>query len=182
MPASGFIASACRPRAESAAASSRRFPAQLGLGTFSPPLDAHGNSVRGLKICEALSTHFGLHMLNRTGDVRTSIIADYDIGGITSRRSRLPRDQQILEDHHDDVRVIELVGAHSFATIDYVSRRLAEKPAPLLIIDFRRVAAHHHRGRPVAGGYFAQPDRRPVDGDARRYRAAARRSGRPIIR
>ena len=116
-------------------------PAQLGLGTFSPPLDEHGNSVRGLKICEALSTHFGLHMLNRTGDVRTSIIADYDIGGITSRRSRLPRDQQILEEHHDDVRIIELVGAHSFATIDYVSRRLVDEPASILIIDFRRVAS-----------------------------------------
>ena len=116
-------------------------PAQLGLGTFSPPLDAHGNSVRGLKICEALSTHFGLHMLNRSGDVRTSIIADYDIGGIASRRSRKPRDQQILEEHHDDVRVIELVGALTFATIDYVSRRLGDKPVQILIIDFRRVAS-----------------------------------------
>ena len=76
-------------------------PAQLGLGTFSPPLDDHGNSVRGLKVCEMLSTHFGLHMLNRSGDVRTSIIADYDIGGIASRRSRQPRDQQILEEHHE---------------------------------------------------------------------------------
>jgi glutaminase len=116
-------------------------PAQLGLGTFSPPLDDHGNSVRGLKVCEMLSTHFGLHMLNRSGDVRTSIIADYDIGGIASRRSRQPRDQQILEEHHDDVRVIELVGALTFATIDYVSRKLAEKPTPLLIVDFRRVAS-----------------------------------------
>jgi len=116
-------------------------PAQLGLGTFSPPLDAHGNSVRGLKICEALSTHFDLHMLNRTGDVRNSIIADYDIGGITSRRSRLSRDQQILEEHHEEVRVIELVGAHSFATIDYVSRRFADRPSPFLIVDFRRVAS-----------------------------------------
>jgi glutaminase len=116
-------------------------PAQLGLGTFSPPLDDHGNSVRGLKICEALSRHFGLHMLNRSGDVRTSIIADYDIGGISSRRSRLPRDQQILEEHREEVRVIELVGAHSFATVDYVSRRVAERPAPLLIIDFHRVAS-----------------------------------------
>jgi glutaminase len=116
-------------------------PAQLGLGTFSPPLDAHGNSVRGLKICEALSTHFGLHMLSRTGDVRTSIIADYDIDGITSRRSRQPRDQQILEEHHDQVRVIELVGALTFATIDYVSRQLGEKQSPLLIVDFRRVAS-----------------------------------------
>jgi glutaminase len=119
-------------------------PAQLGLGTFSPPLDAHGNSVRGLKICEALSTHFGLHMLNRTGDVRTSIIADYDIGGIKSRRSRKPRDQQILEEHHEEVRVIEMVGALTFATIDYVSRRLGEKPSQILILDFRRVASVTH--------------------------------------
>ena len=116
-------------------------PAQLGLGTFSPLLDSHGNSVRGLKICEALSTHFGLHMLSRTGDVRTSIIADYDIGGITSRRSRKPRDQQTLEEHHEEGRVIELVGALTFATVDYVSRRVAERPAQILIIDFRRVAS-----------------------------------------
>ena len=116
-------------------------PAQLGLGTFSPRLDDHGNSVRGLKICETLSTHFGLHMLNRSGDVRSAIIADYDVGGITSRRSRQPSEQQILEDHHEDVRIIELVGALTFATIDYVSRRLGEKPTPLLIIDFRRVAS-----------------------------------------
>jgi glutaminase len=121
-------------------------PAQLGLGTFSPPLDTHGNSVRGLKVCEALSTHFGLHMLNRTGDVRTSIIADYDIGGIASRRSRQPRDQQTLEAHHDDVRIIELVGALNFGTIDYVSRRLADEPSPLLIVDFRRVASITHAG------------------------------------
>src|SRR5205085_11526714 len=99
---------------------------QLGLGTFSP-LDSHGNSVRGLKICEALSTHFGLHLLSRSGDVRTSIIADYDIGGIASRRSRKVRGQQILEQHHKEVRVIELVGALTFATIDYVSRQLGER-------------------------------------------------------
>ncbi len=116
-------------------------PAQLGLGTFSPPLDSHGNSVRGLKICEELSTHFGLHMLNRSGDVRTSIIADYDVGGIASRRSRKPRDQQILEEHHEEIRVIELVGALTFATLDYVSRRVGDKESQILIIDFRRVAS-----------------------------------------
>jgi glutaminase len=116
-------------------------PAQLGLGTFSPRLDEHGNSVRGLKICQALSTRFGLHVLNRSGDVRTSVIADYDIGGIRSKRSRLPHDQKTLEKHHKDIRVIELVGAHSFATMDYVSRRLAQRTTPLLILDFRRVAS-----------------------------------------
>jgi glutaminase len=116
-------------------------PSQMGLGTFSPCLDSHGNSVRGLKVCEAISSRFDLHMLNRNADVRTCIIADYDVYGISSRRSRQPHEQQILDERHSDIRVIELVGALNFATIDYVTRRLAGEPpnAPLLILDFRRV-------------------------------------------
>ena len=53
-------------------------PGQFGLGTFSPLLDEHGNSVRGLEVCEAISARFDLHMLNRTSDVRTCVVADYD--------------------------------------------------------------------------------------------------------
>src|SRR5450631_943094 len=116
-------------------------PSQIGLGTFSPCLDSHGNSVRGLRVCEALSARFDLHMLNRSADVRTCIIADYDVLGISSRRSRQPHEQQILDQRHNDIRVIELVGALNFAAIDYVTRRLSTEPpnAPLLILDFRRV-------------------------------------------
>lgn len=116
-------------------------PSQLGLGTFSPLLDNHFNSVRGLKVCEALSARFDLHMLNRNADVRTSVMADYDVYGISSRRSRQPHEQQILDERHSDIRILELVGAMNFGTIDYVTRRLTSEPpnAPLLIIDFRRV-------------------------------------------
>ncbi|MGB0561999.1 MAG: glutaminase A [Spirulinaceae cyanobacterium] len=39
-------------------------PGRLGLGIFSPPLDAKGNSVRGIKVCEDLSQDFGLHLFN----------------------------------------------------------------------------------------------------------------------
>ena len=63
-------------------------PARLGLGSYSPKLDKHGNSVRGIKVCEALSSHYDLHMLNRSDDARNSIIADYDIGNSPSRRVR----------------------------------------------------------------------------------------------
>jgi glutaminase len=115
-------------------------PSQFGLGTFSPLLDNHGNSVRGLKVCEDFSSRFGLHMLNRISDVRTSVIADYDLRGISSRRSREPHEQQILDERHREIRVIELVGALGFADIDYVSRQLAREPRPQLqVIDFRRV-------------------------------------------
>jgi glutaminase len=39
-------------------------PGKLGIGTFSPPLDAKGNSIRGIKVCEDLSRDFGLHLFN----------------------------------------------------------------------------------------------------------------------
>src|SRR6185369_11042801 len=38
-------------------------PGQLGIGVFSPRLDARGNSVRGVAVCKDLSDEFGLHFL-----------------------------------------------------------------------------------------------------------------------
>src|ERR1700729_2154725 len=117
-------------------------PALLGLGSYSPKLDSHGNSVRGIKVCEALSSHYDLHMLNRSDDARNSIIADYNIGESPSRRSRRPHEQEILAAHHRDVRVIELVGTLTFSNVDYLSRQLAAKPRPpFIVFDLRRVAA-----------------------------------------
>jgi glutaminase len=36
-------------------------PGKFGIGIFSPPLDAKGNSVRGVQVCRDLSERFGLH-------------------------------------------------------------------------------------------------------------------------
>jgi glutaminase len=115
-------------------------PAQLGLGTYSPLLDSHGNSVRGLRVCAALSSHFDLHLFNRGGDVRNGIVADYDIGGVSSRRNRQPHEQQILDEHHTDCHVYELTGALTFGSIEYLSRRLVQgQPSQLVVLDFHRV-------------------------------------------
>src|ERR1700726_2744536 len=122
-------------------------PARLGLGSYSPRLDSHGNSVRGIKVCEALSLHYDLHMLNRSDDARNSIIADYTIGSSASRRSRRPHEQKILAAHHQEVRIIELVGILTFSNVDYLSRQLASRPRPQFIIfDLRRVAAMTRAG------------------------------------
>jgi glutaminase len=81
-------------------------------------------------------------MLNRSEDARTSVIADYHLGNSVSRRSRRPQERKILAAHHNDVRVLELVGTLSFSNVDYVSRQLRGKPRPQFIIfDLRRVTA-----------------------------------------
>ncbi len=118
-------------------------PARLGLGSYSPRLDSHGNSVRGIRVCEALSAHYDLHMLNRSDDARSAIIADYDIGASPSRRSRRAQERNILVRHPDAVRVLELVGTLSFSNADYVSRELAQSPVrpQFVIFDLRRVTA-----------------------------------------
>ncbi|WP_426325562.1 glutaminase A [Microbacterium sp. E-13] len=38
-------------------------PSQFGVAAFSPRLDAHGNSVRGIALIETLSDRFGMHLL-----------------------------------------------------------------------------------------------------------------------
>ncbi|MDF5753683.1 glutaminase A [Spongiactinospora sp. TRM90649] len=37
-------------------------PGRLGLAVFSPPIDEHGNSVRGVEICRHLSRRLNLHL------------------------------------------------------------------------------------------------------------------------
>ncbi|MEH2075240.1 MAG: glutaminase A [Nostoc sp.] len=39
-------------------------PNKMGIGVFSPLLDARGNSVRGVKVCEELSQRLGLHLFD----------------------------------------------------------------------------------------------------------------------
>ena len=117
-------------------------PSQLGLGTFSPRLDEYGNSVRGMLVCEELSKSFGLHLLNRSGDVRASVVAHYSVERMSSRRMRQPHEQTILDAHADEIRVIELAGALTFANMDYISRQLAlTRAQPIfLVIDLARVS------------------------------------------
>ncbi len=39
-------------------------PRRMGIAVFSPPLDEHGHSVRGIRVCEELSRRFKLHIFD----------------------------------------------------------------------------------------------------------------------
>jgi glutaminase len=47
-------------------------PGRLGIGTYSPLLDAKSNSLRGIKVCQDLSSRLGLHIFaSNTSDAKT---------------------------------------------------------------------------------------------------------------
>jgi glutaminase len=95
--------------------------------------------VRGLKVCEELSRHFDLHMLNGTSDVRSCIVTDYDLSCVSPRGRQL-HEQKILDEHKRDVRILELTGTLTFANADHIARRVGSNPSlQLLILDFGRV-------------------------------------------
>jgi glutaminase len=43
-------------------------PGKMGIGVFSPGLDAYGNSVRGVRVCEEVSGRLGLHVFATEGE------------------------------------------------------------------------------------------------------------------
>ncbi|MDF5724740.1 MAG: glutaminase A [Rhizonema sp. PD37] len=53
-------------------------PGKLGIGTFSPLIDAKGNSIRGLKVFEDISKDFGLHMFKPTTNMGWASKCCYD--------------------------------------------------------------------------------------------------------
>lgn len=77
-------------------------PGQLGIGVYSPLLDPRGNSVRGVKVCRALSQRLGLHFLTVSRESRATIRAAYDAC--------------------DGVRVYEMHGDLMFAGVERVLR------------------------------------------------------------
>lgn len=44
-------------------------PQRMGIGVFSPLLDARGNSIRGMRVCADLSHRFGLHTFKKRVDL-----------------------------------------------------------------------------------------------------------------
>ncbi|MCR2817287.1 glutaminase [Microbacterium sp. zg.Y1090] len=55
-------------------------PGQVGIATFSPRLDPHGNSVRGISLFERFSSDMGLHVMEVPATTRTVVRANRTSG------------------------------------------------------------------------------------------------------
>ncbi len=116
-------------------------PGQLGIGVYSPLLDSHGNSVRGIEVCNKLSLQFNLHVFNVLQSVRSVIRLKYDGAQVASNRQRGHESAALLRERADQLRVYELQGELVFATTEAVVRDLLAhlEGMSYVIIDLKRV-------------------------------------------
>ena len=116
-------------------------PGQLGIGVFSPPLDSHGNSVRGVRVCEELSRSFDLHVLNRPGVGRSTIRLKFTGAEFNSSRVRTLTEKRVLQSSGQQIRVWQLQGTLSFSTAEVIVRDLIENLGATdhFILDLKRV-------------------------------------------
>jgi glutaminase len=116
-------------------------PGQLGIGVFSPALDERGNSVRGVKACEAVSRDLGLHFLQPPRATGSTLRASYTLAELRSKRRRSPAESRLLAEHGSRVRVFELQGDLHFATVEPLLHAIADDTRPLryAVLDFKRV-------------------------------------------
>ena len=95
-------------------------PGQLGIGVFSPRLDARGNSARGILVCDELSRRLDLHLFNHPSASRSVIRAVYDARNVTSCRIRTAEEAQVLRDHGGAIGVYQLQGSLAFSAAETV--------------------------------------------------------------
>ena len=104
-------------------------PGQLGIGVFSPPLDAQGNSVRAIRVCMDLARDLALHMFNPSAVPPPALRRSYNATQVNSRR-RLPATTfHALRRYGDRIRVLELQGPLLFSTFEPVIRELVKQAA-----------------------------------------------------
>ncbi len=116
-------------------------PGQLGIAVFSPPLDDHGNSVRGIKILSEISKDFNLHLFNVPQASKTTIRAKYDASQVTSNRLRTDKEAKVLNDFGSAIKLYELQGELMFPSAEIVIRDIVNStdPTKYIIIDLKRV-------------------------------------------
>lgn len=116
-------------------------PGQFGIAVFSPLLDHHFNSVRGLQVCERMSAEFTLHPMRFQADVSGVIRRVYTCTAARSSRLRPVEESAVLDDHGYLAAIVELQGELFVAAAERVLRAVTEQmdTSDIIVLDFSRV-------------------------------------------
>lgn len=118
-------------------------PGQFGIGVFSPLLDEHGNSEKGIKVCQQISADFGLHMFDTSKSSNSVIRAKYDATTIVSKRMRSVEEYEIIRQQGDQIKIYELSGDLIFSATDFVLKTILDEinRTKFIIFDCKRVSS-----------------------------------------
>ncbi len=99
-------------------------PGQVGVAVFSPRLDAHGNSARGVEMMKLLSDDLGLHLMEASRPARSSL-----------------RETRTTSVDGRPATVYVLQGDLVLSSIESLVRELIDNPPPteLVVFDMSRV-------------------------------------------
>jgi glutaminase len=116
-------------------------PGQLGIAVFSPPLDRHGNSVRGVEVCRQISDDLNLNLLHVARSSRSAVRRTYTVAEVPSRRRRSEAQSTLLADVGSRCLVQVLHGDLVFAATESVVRGIVERAEEIdmAIVDLAEV-------------------------------------------
>jgi glutaminase len=116
-------------------------PGQLGIGVFSPLLDTHGNSVRGIRVCDTISRQCDLHLFNSPVVGNSTTRLKFTAAELNSNRIRTPEESQALHAFGQGIKIYQLQGNLTFATAEGVVRDVMEGSESIqhLVLDLKRV-------------------------------------------
>jgi glutaminase len=116
-------------------------PGQLGIAVFSPPLDRHGNSVRGVEVCRQISTDLNLNLLHVARSSRSAVRRAYTVAAVPSRRRRPEAQSAALAEVGSRCVIQILHGDLVFAAMESVVRGIVERSAgiDLEVLDLTEV-------------------------------------------
>jgi len=116
-------------------------PGQLGIGIFSPRLDPRGNSVRGIKICDALSRDLNLHLFNTPHTSLSVIRVRFSGAEVNSSRRRTVQEARVLREAGGSIQVYQLQGNLVFSTAEVLVRDVLRNVRNMdyLILDLKRI-------------------------------------------
>jgi glutaminase len=116
-------------------------PGQLGIGVFSPRLDSHGNSTRGIAVCRELSERLSLHLFQPMQPARSVIRRVASALEVSSKRVRTEAEQALLQAHGGRVRCLQFQGELQFGTVERLVREALREAsaADHVMLGFRHV-------------------------------------------
>ena len=102
-------------------------PTRLGIGVFSPRLDEHGNSARGIAVCRELAADLGLHIFDVSRRAAPVMRLTTTRRTVASSRRRPKPAADYLHGVGNRLRLYQLQGALVFASVEPVIRELMSR-------------------------------------------------------